>query len=265
MAHAERTAGHLGTTRTLAALRHRFLWPRMRRDVQFAIAACDTCARHKNPLQKQCAPLRGYHVGTPLERVTIDIVGPFPETPRGNKYALVAIDCFTKFLEAFPLPNMEAVTVADALVTGFFTKYGIPTFLHSDQGTQFESHLFQETCRLLGIKKTRTTPFRPQSDGQSERSIKTLVKMIATTTKEQTEWDMCLPYITMAYRATPQASTGMTPNLLMYSRETTVPMDVMIGLPPDHPEDITTYAQNLRTRMERAHHLARPQRSSPQP
>ena len=84
MAHAERTAGHLGTTRTLAALRHRFLWPRMRRDVQFAIAACDTCARHKNPLKKQCAPLRGYHVGTPMERVTIDIVGPFPETPRGT-------------------------------------------------------------------------------------------------------------------------------------------------------------------------------------
>ena len=82
------------------------------------------------------------------------------------------------------MPNMEAVTVADALGT----KYGIPVYLHSDQGTQFESHLFQETCRLIGIKKTHTTPFRPQSDGQSERSIKTLVKMMATATKDQTEW-----------------------------------------------------------------------------
>ena len=257
MAHEGRVGGHLGVTKTLASLRQRFLWPGMRPDVQQRTAACDVCAAHKAPQEPRRAPLHNFSVGSPLERVTIDIVGPFPETPRGNKYALVAVDCFTKYLEVFPMPNMEAVTVAEALVTGFFTKYGIPTYLHSDQGTQFESQLFQEVCRMLGVKKTRTTPFRPQSDGQSERSIRTLTKMIAMATKDQHEWDTCLPFISMAYRATPQESTGMSPNLLMFGRETTMPVDLLIGLPQDTPQETTQYAQQLRERMESAHELAR--------
>ena len=257
LAHEDRTGGHLGVTKTVASLRQRFLWPCMRRDVQVYVAACNTCAMHKGTTTTSRAPLKPHVVGNPMERVTIDIVGPFPESPRGNKYALVAVDCFTKYLEIFPMPNMEATTVAEALVNGFFTKYGVPMFLHSDQGTQFEAKLFQEMCRLLGIKKTRTTPFRPQSDGQSERSIKTLTKMIATVTREQDDWDTCLPYITMAYRSTPQESTGLTPNLLMFGRETTMPVDVMIGLPPDQPRPETQYAQDLRTQLERAHSIAR--------
>ena len=69
--------------------------------------------------------------------------------------------------------------MASVLTREFFSRYGVPRFLHSDQGTQFESSLFSEMCQLLGIEKTRTTPFRPQSDGQSERNIKTLTRMIA--------------------------------------------------------------------------------------
>ena len=126
------------------------------------------------------------------------------------------------------MPNQEATSVADTLVTGWFTKYGTPTYLHSDQGAQVESRLLQEVCQPLGIKKAQTTPLHPQRYGQSERSIKNLMKMLVMATQEQDEWDTPFPFIPLVYRATPQESTGIIPNFLMFSRETAMPIDLMV-------------------------------------
>ena len=96
-----------------------------------------------------------------MERVAVDIVGPLPVTVAGNRYICVAMDYFTKWPEAYALPNHEAVTVAEVLVEQFFTRFGVPGELHSDQGREFESEVFRECCQLLGLRKTRTTPLRP--------------------------------------------------------------------------------------------------------
>ena len=105
-----------------------------------------------------------YVVGAPMERIAMDILGPFPVTENGNKYILVICDYFTKWVEAIPIPNQEASTVAESGVNKFICVFGVPLQIHTDQGTNFESKLFQEICRL-GLKKTRTTPLHPQSDG----------------------------------------------------------------------------------------------------
>ena len=91
------------------------------------------------------------------------------------------------------MPIQEATFIAYALLYGFFTKYRTPSYVHSDHGTQFESRLFQEVCQILGIKKTLTTPFCPQYDGQSHHGIKTFTKMLAMATKNH------LLIITVAY------------------------------------------------------------------
>lgn len=93
-----------------------------------------------------------------MERVAIDVLGPLPKTGSGNQYILIAQDYFTKWPEAFAIPDQQAETVAEILVTQFFTRFGVPIELHSDQGRNFEAQTFQEVCRLLGIHKTRTTP-----------------------------------------------------------------------------------------------------------
>jgi transposase InsO family protein len=117
------------------------------------------------------APLAQYNVGSPVERVAIDVLGPLPTSEDGNKciLILIAADNFTKWVEGYALPNQEAVTVADVLVKEFVCRFGVPLFIHSDQGRNFESAVFGEMCRLLGINKTRTTPLHPQSDGMVER------------------------------------------------------------------------------------------------
>ncbi|XP_069972959.1 retrovirus-related Pol polyprotein from transposon 412 [Penaeus vannamei] len=129
----------------------------MRRDVQEWCRTCEVCCARNGPVKKNRAPLQLYQVGAPLERVAVDIVGPFPVTKQGNRFICVVMDYFTKWPEAYALPDHEAETVAEALVNNFITCFGVPCELHSDQGREFESVVFQECCRLLGIKKTRNT------------------------------------------------------------------------------------------------------------
>ena len=169
--HSGVGGGHLGMDKTLARLRERFYWPGQFNDVRDWCNNCRTCAVRKSPTPKARAPLTSIVTGSPLQLVAVDIVGPFPETTVGNSYILVAADYFTRWVEAYPIPNQEAVTVAQKLVNEFFLRFSPPERLHSDQGRNFESAVILEVCKLLGIAKCRTTPYHPQCDGWLNVSI----------------------------------------------------------------------------------------------
>jgi transposase InsO family protein len=123
--------------------------------------------------------------GYPLQMVAMDIVGPFPESLAGNTFVLVVADYFTRWTEAYPIPNQEATTVAKKLVDQFFFRFSPPEQLHSDQGRNFESEVITEVCKLLGVVKSRTTPYHPQSDGLIERFNRTLLDMLAKAARER--------------------------------------------------------------------------------
>ena len=106
--------------------------------------------------------------GGPWDRVAMDILGELPETPRGNKYILVLTDYLTKWAEAYALENQSSYSIAEVIVTQFIPRYGAPRVFHSDQGGNFQSRLFLDMCKLLGISKSRTTTYHPQSDGLCE-------------------------------------------------------------------------------------------------
>ncbi|ROT77825.1 hypothetical protein C7M84_003484 [Penaeus vannamei] len=246
--HGGITSGHLGVKRTLTRLRQRFYWVGMRRDVQEWCRTCEVCCARNGPVKKNRAPLQLYQVGAPLERVAVDIVGPFPVTTQGNRFICVVMDYFTKWPEAYALPDHEAETVAEALVNNFITRFGVPCELHSDQGREFESMVFQECCRLLGIKKTRTTALRPQSDGLVERFNRTLIHEVAKyCSSDQRDWDVKLPSLLMAYRSAQHEATTHTPAKLMFGRELRLPVDLATGRPPQEVTDpISNYARCCR-------------------
>jgi hypothetical protein len=200
-------------------------------------------------------------VGGRFERVAIDIMGELPVTENGNRYVLVLSDYFTKWTQAFPIPNQTAATVADTLMTHCFSLLGMPQWIHSDQGSNFESELFAELCRLLDIQKTRTLAYHPQSDGQVERFNRTVKQMIkAFIGENMSDWDDHLPYLLMAYRATPHDSTGLSPNLLMFGQECELPLDVMVKPPPrqeQYQRCRTEYVEWLRQSLGKAHAFAR--------
>ena len=88
-------------------------------------------------------------------------------TPKGNRYVLVMVDCFSRWTEACPLPNKTALAVADAFCLQIVCRVGMPSVIHSDQGREFEN-LMQELCLLCGAHETRTAPYHPASDGLVE-------------------------------------------------------------------------------------------------
>ena len=212
--HDLKTSGHLGMRKTLSKIRQRYYWPGLQSDITAYSAGCEECMRNKDPTRSQRAPMQIVRSGYPMERIAVDILGELPRTENGNKYILVVEGYFTKWMECFPIPNMEAVTVARILVDEVIARFRIPERIYSDQGVQFESNLFSELCKLLQIEKTRTTPYYPQSDGMVERFNRTLTKMISMFVDDNhSNWDEQIPYVMMAYRGTEQETTGISPNM----------------------------------------------------
>lgn len=121
-------------------------------------------------------------------------------------------DYFSKWTEAFPLPNQEAQTVACVLDEEWICHFGTPRSIHSDKGRNFESTLFKELCRLLDMSKTHSSPYHPQSNGLVQRFNRTLLSVLSLFVNEnQTNWDGLLPYVMMVYRSSVRASTWFTP------------------------------------------------------
>ncbi len=155
-----------------------------------------------------------------MERIGVDILGPFPITEAGNRFVLVTMDYFTKWPEAYAVPDQSASTTVQRLVDKIFARFEVPDELHSVQRRNFESRLFSEVCQRLGVKKTRTTPLHPQSDGLVERFNRTLATQLAIlTSQHQRDWDQHLPLVLWAYRTAVQESSQCTPAALMFGRE----------------------------------------------
>ena len=154
--------------------------------------------------------------------------GALPETERGSKYVLVVADYYTKWVEVYGIPNQEATTVAVKLVDEMFCRFFPPEQLHSDQGRQFGSQLIKEISNLLHIRKSHTTPYRPQGNGMVERFNRTLLDMLATVLGDHpSDWEMCIRKLCFAYNTSTHSSTGFTPFYLMFGRQASIPVDLM--------------------------------------
>ncbi|CAC5407930.1 unnamed protein product [Mytilus coruscus] len=259
--HDVPSAAHLGVDKTLEKLKNGFYWPNMKEYVQAYCRSCDSCFARKPKKESTKAPLGTYISGEPMERVALDIFGPLPLTKRSNKYILIISDLFTKWTEAIALPNQESSTICTAFIDHFVTKFGTPLQLHSDQGRNFQADIFQRMCKLLGIHKTRTTSFRPQSNGGVERFNRTLASMLSMYCKQnQDQWDQYLQQVMMAYRSSVHASTSRTPNSMLFGREVTLPLQAVIPQPDTEiqenrsPDD---YVAHLQNKLKENHAFAR--------
>jgi transposase InsO family protein len=259
--HDLRVSGHLGIQRTIARVHQKFYWPGLSIDVARWCAACPECSSRKGKPGPGRVPLTSLPTGAPFERIAMDILDTRKRTSKGFQYVLVISDYFTKYTDAFPLRHHTAPVVADILMRRWIVYHGVPKQVHSDQGPEFESALIQSLAKLLGSTKTRTAPYRPQSDGQVERFNRTLLNMLsAFVTDQALDWDDHLPYVCMAYRSSQNSSTGCTPYSMVYGRECTMPIDLMYPDPSKTtpaPACGPEYVNFIRKAIETAHLFAR--------
>jgi len=244
--HAGVVAGHLGRNKTLKKVRDRFFWPGVYQDVYEFCRTCPRCVARQGPVPGMQAPMESIKSTRPLELVATDIT-ELPVTPRGNRYALVIEDHFTKYCNIYAMRDQTAGTVANLLFREYVREHGVPESYHSDQGRQFEAEVCQELCVLLGIYKSRTTPYHPQGNGMVERFNKTLKNMIAKVTREHgKDWDLQLGPVALAYNSSVHESTNYSPFYLMHGREPRIPADVVYGTPtPGYWNKVSHYAKDV--------------------
>ncbi|GFX09382.1 retrovirus-related Pol polyprotein from transposon 412 [Trichonephila clavipes] len=255
--HGSPPGGHFGVMKTLQKVRERFYWNNVRSDVEKCCRICDPCAARKGPRKRTRGRLQLYNVGAPFERIAFDILGPLPRSSYGNNNILVVMDYFTKWPEAYPIPDQEASTVADVLVQHWISRFGVPLQLHSDQGRNFDSAVCKRLCEILAIDKTGTTALHPQSDGMVERLNRTILNSLSLlVSSNQQDWDRKLPFFLLAYRSAVHETTGYSPSQMLFGRDLRLPADLLFSRPPDAPLAPEEYIEKLQVRMEEMHHLA---------
>ena len=163
-----------------------------------------------------------------------------------------------RWVEAYPLPNQQAETVAQHLVMESIARLGCRLELHSDQDHNFESNLFAEVSHLLGITRTRTSAYHPPGNGLVESFNQTLGRMILIFMDlNKSDLDLYIPLLTAAYRSTVHPTTGFSLNFLMLGREVNLPVHVVFPTPQAQgPSSVMEYAQVLRERLETYCNLA---------
>lgn len=254
--HVSPLGGHQGLSRTYKRIKERFKWHNMYNDIKQYIKACETCQRNKCGRKTKTPMVLTSTAKYPMEKIYLDVVGPLNLTENQSKYLLTFQCDLTKFSIAIPIPNQEAVTVAFEFVTKIICQHGIPKVLVTDNGSNFMSNVFKETCKLLRIKQISTTSYHPQANGQVERSHRTLVEYLRNfINRDMNNWDTFIPYACFVYNTTPHVSTNFSPFELLYGRKAELPTSLT-----KNPEVLYSYEEyynELKSRMQHASEIAR--------
>lgn len=187
-------------------------------------------------------------------------MGPLPTTSDGYRYLLTVVDRCTHWPEAFPLRDITAENVAKALYDGWFTRFGVCQYLTSDQGRQFESNLFSELMKCMGIHRIRSTPYHPQSNGAVERFHRSL-KVALMARLDSTSWQDELSTILLGLRSTLRSDTGISAAELTYGCTLKLPGE-FFDSKKSEPSDPHTLVNEIRDHIRKLKSVPDRQRNS---
>lgn len=256
--HGSTLAAHLGLHKTYEKLLPRYYWKSMYQDTKNLVLSCIKCNARKDPKFKPQFPTNSHvPVGNPMEEISYDALGPFPNTVHGNKHIVVFMCRFTKWCECFAVTNVDERTIAKLITEEIIPRHGCPRTILSDGAQAFNSQLLQEIYTIINAKKITITPYNPQHNGQVERFNHTLVNMLSMfVNRFQTDWDQYINACQFAYRSAINSTTGYSPFYLVYGREPRFPMDIMLQR-REYYENNDDYISKLLQRINIAHDIAR--------
>ncbi|XP_057537987.1 uncharacterized protein LOC130815514 [Amaranthus tricolor] len=211
-------------------LRSGYYWPSLQKDAEELILRCPECQYHSKIGRKPSNYLTVLQAVLPFDKWGMDLLGPFPPAKGQRKFIIVAIDYFTKYVEAEALSSITDKQVCQFLWRNIITRYGIPRVIITDNGRQFVSKNTIEYCDKFHIQIRFSSVSRPQTNGQVESANKEILNGIKKKIEGvKGNWDEELPRILWASRTTVKEATGHTPFSLVYRPEAVLPVE--IGVP----------------------------------
>ncbi|XP_058752246.1 uncharacterized protein LOC131625402 [Vicia villosa] len=166
----------------------------------------------------------------PFRGWALDVIGEIkPASLKQQRYILVGIDYFTKWVEAVALRNVDQEAVIDFIRDHIICRFGIPETITTDQGTIFTGKKIQEFAQEVGIKLLTSTPYYAQANGQVEAANKVIISLIKKHVgKKPKTWHQSLSQSLWACRTSPKEATGTTPFRLTYGHNDVLPVEVYI-------------------------------------
>ena len=228
--HAGEGNKHFKGDATAERIARNFYWPRMTAQINEWVKTCEICQRAEKPTKNN--PLRPIKVTEPFELIGMDLIGPLPVTEQGNRFIVVMTEYLTKWVEAKPITNKRAETIAEFLHE-ILARFGTPRKIITDQGTEFNNETIKALNKIMGIQSIYSSPYHPQTNGQTERTNRTLCETLSKIAQEkETQWDKWLNSALWAYRNKKHSVTNYTPAFLLYGMQMRTPleMDLIPGM-----------------------------------
>jgi hypothetical protein len=226
--------GHLGEHKTYERISRYYFWPSMRKSIQQYIKQCESCQANKASHQLPIGLLQSLDIpGKRWETVSMDLITKLPTTRRGNDAIIVFVDKFSKMAHyAATITTCTAVDVARIFFDTIVRIHGVPQHIVSDRDPRFTSKFWKQLWTLLGTELKMSTSHHPQTDGQTERSNRTLEDILRHyVSKQQDDWDRHLTAAEIAVNSSVHASTGFTPFYINYGDHpffpTHIPLDTI--------------------------------------
>lgn len=254
--HDDKTAGHVGTAKTIDLVTRRFYWKNLHRDVKEYVTSCVKCQMNKPSNQSQLGLLNP--IPTPEQRwhtVTLDLITSLPRTKAGNDCIVVFVDKCSKLSHyAATVTNISAPKLGKLFTDNVVRLHGLPSNIISDRDPRFTSSFWRSVWKQLGTSLSMSTAFHPESDGQTERQNRTLEESLRHyTAYHQDDWDEHLSILELAHNNSIQASTGFSPFFLNSGQHPRMPMETSLGKDIQVNEAATTLLESLYQTLDLAH------------
>ena len=227
-------AGHFRAEKTQAMVERYWRWKGLARDVRVYVRSCDKCQRHKH----QVIPLAGYlHpivAQRPWHILTVDFVGGLPPAAgSGNVQILVLVDKFSKYVCLEPCAaEVSAIQTAAILQRRVIRDFGVPRVVISDRGPQFSAAVWTHLLQSWGASVALASTHHPQTDGQSERAIQTLLRLIRNYARHlPDQWESMLPMFQFAMNNAPSAAGKYSPFQVLFGLSPMTPADLLVDDP----------------------------------
>ncbi|VFQ85584.1 unnamed protein product [Cuscuta campestris] len=227
-----------------------YFWPTIIRDCAEYVRKCKVCQEFQRVPGRPATNYTPISTTIPFARWGIDLVGILPRGTGNNTYLMVAIDYFTKWVEAAPVPTITAEQMTKFVSKQILCRFGVPQQIITDNGTQFEAGGFNKFLQSWGIKHSYAAVGYPQTNGQVENINRTIIDGLRKKIMEcKSAWVEELPYILWTYRTTPRKATGETPFSLTYGFEARAPAETSLLSYRVETFDAQENEENLRAEL----------------
>ena len=243
--------------KTMKQLQNYAYWSGWKRDVEKHVRRCEVCCRYRHGPKNKQGPLQHAVSNGPMQKFHVDLTGPHVRSKNGFVYLLTGICQFTKYLVAVPLRDKTALSVSRALVKNVYLVYGAVDLQITDQGREFCNEVLDHVAQMMGIQPSRTTAYRPASNGLAERVHSTIHSVFAKTVHEtQKNWCEMVPYVAFAYNIAHHSSTSYSPFYLMFGREPRTGLDLLLETPTERfSTNLDDFTEEMSHRMQKAYQL----------